>query len=135
MLRLTVEHSAEIKYRYLTPSGLERSLAAGRTVEQWLGVRREGDFCVLKWLSIERDCEGSVTLRVREVLDDGHPGFLDVYEFTPYDAEAEFGTEHTFPTAQDALEYATSSLGADANRFTGEGMVQLEYADYLKTRD
>jgi hypothetical protein len=57
-----------------------------------------------------------------------------VHEFTPYDAEAEFGTEHTFSTPEEALEYATSNLGANPNRFTGEGMVQMEYADYLKTR-
>jgi hypothetical protein len=78
---------------------------------------------------------GPPTLWVCEVLDDGHPGFLDVYEFTPYDVEAEFGTTQTFAAPDEALEYATSSLGADPNRFTGEGMVQMEYADYLKTRD
>ena len=76
-----------------------------------------------------------MTLRVREVLDDGHPGFLDGYEFTPYDAETEFGVEHTSSTPEEALEFAISNLGADPHRFTGEGMVQLEYAAYLKTRD
>jgi hypothetical protein len=50
-------------------------------------------------------------------------------------AEADFGTTQTFATPDEALEYATSRLGADPNRFTGEGMVQMEYADYLKTRD
>ena len=58
-----------------------------------------------------------------------------MYEFTPYDAEAEFGVEQTFETPEEALEYAMSKLGADPTRFTGEGMVQVEYADYLKTRD
>jgi len=130
-----VEHPAEMKYRYLTPNGLERSLAAGRTVEQWLGVRREGDLRVLKWLSIERERNGSTTLRVCEVLDDGHPGFFDVYEFTPYDADAEFGTTQTFAAPDEALEYATSMLAAKPDRFMGEGLVQEEYADYLKTRD
>jgi len=121
--------------RYLTRNGLERSLAAGRTVEHWFGVRREGDVCVLKWLNIERARDGSTRLRVREVLDDGHRGFLDVYEFTPYDAEAEFGTERAFSSSEEALEYATSRLGANPDRFMGEGLVQEEYADYLKTRD
>jgi hypothetical protein len=130
-----VEHPGEMKYRYLTPSGLERALASGRIVEQWLGARREDDFRVIKWLSIERDRDGSTVLRVCEVLDDGGPDFQDVYEFTPYDAEAEFGTTQTLGTPEEALEYAISKLGADVNRFTGEGMVQVEYADYLKTRD
>lgn len=129
-----MDHPGELKYRYLTPNGLERALVAGRTVEQWLGARREGELRVLKWLSIERERDGSTVLRIREVLDDGGPNFHDVYEFTAYDAEAEFGTIHTFATPEEALEYATSKLGADVNRFTGEGMVQVEYADYLKTR-
>ena len=51
------------------------------------------------------------------------------------DAEAEFGTERTFSTPDEALEFAISNLGADPHRFTGEGLVQLEYAAYLKTRD
>jgi len=50
-------------------------------------------------------------------------------------AEADFGTTQTFATPVEALEYATSNLGADPKRFTGDGMVQVEYADYLKTRD
>jgi len=30
---------------------------------------------------------------------------------------------------------AARDLGADPTRFTGDGMVQVEYADYLKTLD
>lgn len=39
--------------RYSTRNGLERALAAGRNVEQWLGTRRQGDNRILRWLSIE----------------------------------------------------------------------------------
>ncbi len=120
--------------RYLTQNGLERALTQGRSVEQWLGVRREGHFRVLKWLSIERHRDDGVVLRVREVLDDGNPDFLDVYEFTPYDAEAEFGVESTFATPQEAVQYALDRVGANPDRFVGQGMIQDEYADYLKTR-
>ena len=130
-----MDHPGELKYRYLTPNALERSLVAGRTVEQWLGARREGDEWVLEWVSIERERDGRTLLRVCEVLDEGGPDFYDVYEFTPYDWEAEFGVEHLFDTPVEALEYATSKLGADPNRFTGQGIVQVEYSDYLKTRD
>ena len=122
------------KQRYLTPSGLERALIAGRTVEQWLGARSEGDFRVLKWLSIERERDGRTVLRICEVLDEGLPDFFDVYEFTPYDSNAEFGIEQTFDTPQEALEYAKAHVGANLDRFVGEGLVQEEYADYLKTR-
>jgi len=120
--------------RYLTTNGLERALNQGRTVEQWLGVRTEGEFTVLKWLSIEHHRDGSVVLRVREALDEGNPEFLDVYEFTPFDAEAEFGIETIFATPQEAFEYALDHLGANPHRFVGQGVIQDEYADYLKTR-
>ena len=124
--------------RYLTRNGLERSLEQGRTVEQWLGARSENGFRVLKWMSIERENDRgygtSTILRIREVLDDGGPEFCDVYEFTPYDAEAEEGIQIPFDTPEQALEHALTNLGADPLRFVGEGVVQLEYKDYLETR-
>ena len=98
--------------RYLTRSGLERALAAGRNVEQWLGVRREGDGCILKWLSIEHRKDGSVVVRAREVWDEGGPDFLDVYEFTSCDPDNDVGVEHIFEEVEEALRFATSTLGA-----------------------
>jgi len=65
------------------------------------------------------------TRRIREVLDDGGPGFYDVYEFTPYDANAEFGVEFTFDSPEEALDYAVRNLGADPGRFVGDGGVQF----------
>jgi hypothetical protein len=119
---------------YLTRNGLERALEQGRTVEQWLGTRVEGGDGVLKWLSIERLRTGRTIVRLVEVLDEGNPHFLDVYEFTPYDADADLGVIHEFDSPDDALEYAVVHLGADSDRFVNEGGVQDEYAAYLKTR-
>lgn len=120
--------------RYLTRNGLERALAAGRNVEQWLGERREGDGRVLQWLSIEHGKDGRVVVRVCEVWDNGGPEFLDVYEFTSYDAEHEFGVEHPFEDAESALRFATSTLGADLDHFVNEGIIQFEYQDSLARR-
>jgi len=116
--------------RYLTKNGLERSLEQGRTVEQWLGARIENGVRVLKWLSIEHDeddREGCTTIvRVSEVLDEDGPDFYDIYEFTAYDADAEFGVTKTFDTPQDALRYALTNVGADELKFVPRGMIQLE---------
>src|SRR6267143_5617169 len=113
--------------RYLTKNALVRSLDQGRTVEQWLGVRTENGVQILKWLSIEHDeddREGQSTiLRISEVLDDGGPDFHDIYEFTPYDANAEFGVTKTFGTPEEALQYAIRNEGADEQRFVGDGVI------------
>jgi len=120
--------------RYLTRNALERSLEQGRTVEQWLGVRTENDHRILKWLSIERDRAGHTILRISEVLDEGGPGLYDVYEFTPYDSNAEFGVELSFDSPEQALDHAIRNLGADPQKFVDDGVVQLEYKDYLSKR-
>ena len=118
--------------RYLTPDALERALSAGHDIEQWLGARIEGPWRILKWLSIEHGRDGTATLRISEVLDDGRPDFIDIYEFTPYDAEAEDGVTYQLHDARSALECAISQHGASLDRFVNQGLVQLEYADYLK---
>ena len=124
--------------RYLTPNGLERALTQGRTVEQWLGARTEKGIRVVKWLSIEHDeddREGTTTIvRVSEVVDDGGPDFIDIYEFTSYDANAEFGVVTKFDTPQEALQYALTNVGADELKFVPRGVIQDEYVDYLKSR-
>jgi hypothetical protein len=121
--------------RYLTRDALDRALAAGRDVEQWLGPRKEGDLTLLRWLTIEHEADGTATLRVSDVFDEGDPDFLNVYEFAPYDPEdAQFGVTKTFLNAYDALAYAVDRLGADPQRFVNQGFVYLDYEDYLKTR-
>jgi hypothetical protein len=117
--------------RYLTSNGLERALAAGRNVEQWLGVRREAETRVLRWLAIEHRRDGRILVRVREVWDEGGAHLIDVYEFTSCDPENPEGVEHVFGSATEALEFATSELGADPERFVNEGIVQFEYQDSL----
>src|SRR3989442_9052669 len=105
--------------RYLTRDALDRALQAGRDA--------------LKWLVIEHERDGGATLRVREVLDVGRDDLMDVYEFAPYDWEAEDGITMQFPSPQAALEYATSEYGANPGRFVNQGVVQFEYEDYRKS--
>lgn len=121
--------------RYLTEDGAIRALEQGRTIEQWLGARVESAVTVLKWLSIERERNGQTLVRLREVFDEGGAELLDVYEFRPYDVEAEEGIETHFGNWKEALQYSVVHLGADPCRFVNEGIVQLEYADYLARKN
>jgi hypothetical protein len=120
--------------RHLSAAEAERALNAGRSIEQWLGARVEGADRVLKWvqLTVEKD-GGGYSVTVFEVLDDGGPEFLDVYEFSPLDADQPYGVTTTLKDARGALEFAIGA-GADPCRFVNAGIVQDEYADYLSSR-
>src|SRR5215468_8290149 len=87
---MTLKHPGE---RYLSRDGLDRALSAGRTVEQWLGVRFEEDNRVLKWLSIEKNKVGQFVVCLCEVWDAGGPDSIDVYEFTGCDPDNPEGDE------------------------------------------
>jgi len=120
--------------RYLTENGLARALQGGRNVEQWLGARDESGTIVLRWGGIEHKRDGTATLRVSDVLDDGRDDFIDVYEFSPYDWDAEDGATYPFDTPWSALECAVSKWGARRDRFVNEGLVQHEYIDFRKAK-
>jgi hypothetical protein len=60
------------------------------------------------------------------VIDDGNEDLLDVYEFTPYDSDAEIGVLHEFPSADAGLEFAMNQLGAVDDKFVNEEDVQYE---------
>ena len=120
--------------RHLTESGLARALQGGRNVEQWLGARDESGTIVLRWVGIEHKRDGTATLRINDVLDDGRDDFIDVYEFSPYDWDAEGGATCLFDTPWAALECAVSKWGARRDRFVNEGLVQHEYIDFRKAK-
>ena len=120
--------------RYLTDNGLARALEGGRNIEQWLGARDENGTIVLRWLGIEHKRDGTATLRINDVLDDGRDDFIDVYEFNPYDWDAEDGVTYHFETPAAALECAMSKWGARRDRFVNEGLVQQEYLDFRKAK-
>ena len=119
---------------YLSQNALARCLEQGRTVEQWLGTRVERGDEVLKWASIERLRAGNTIVRVLEVWNEGNPDFLDVYEFTPYDADAESGTVVECDSSEQALQYVLSRLGGNREHFVQRGGIQDIYAEHLERR-
>lgn len=117
--------------RYITKSGIERSLAAGEAVEQWLGTGQEGGRTTIRWMRIDRHRTGRFSVSTFEVYDDGNENFIDIYEFSSTDPDAD-GNPTLFDDVEGALAFAAKNLHADIGRFVGAGLIQEEYADYRR---
>ena len=115
--------------RHLNALDVRYSLAAGRDVEQLLPDRHELNELVVRYVSIERSSPGSWRVRVCEVFDNGAPGFLDVYEFEAVDPDFPFGNEWMFDSVRGALAFAEDALGARADCYVNQGLIQDEYKD------
>ena len=92
---------------HLSESSAQTELSLGNVIEQWLGSRNRND----------AGCE----LRLCTALNDGN-------EFTPVDSDSPEGVITTFRDSLSALRYAADSLGAAADRYVRQGVVQIEYA-------
>jgi hypothetical protein len=120
--------------RYLDQSLLVARLRAGRPLEQWLGTRPLDSGVAIRWLHLGRELSDDYSLTLFEVYDDGDENFQDVHEFSPVDVDEPNGTTMMFATPEELLSAARERFGANADNFVNRGMVQDEYADYLRTR-
>jgi hypothetical protein len=118
--------------RYLTPADLRQWLENGRAVEQWLDTRIDGSDRLIKWLRIHKDRRGGYEVTRFEVYDQGNESFIDIYEFSSYEPDEPFGSSQKFEDWEQALEYAVTEGGANPNRFVSDGVIQNEYADFIK---
>jgi hypothetical protein len=121
-----------VSHGYLSRSGVDRTLAGGIPVEQWLDVRQQFGKEIIRWVRIhpERD---TCVVSLWEVFDDRGPEFLDIVEFRSVDPDSD-GSPQSFDTREQAVAYAVDKLGADPDRFVGSGMIQEEYAEHLRRR-
>ncbi|KAA9004424.1 hypothetical protein FJU31_00820 [Stenotrophomonas cyclobalanopsidis] len=115
--------------RHLSHFDLLANLRNGRSVEQLLSGRWEGDVEVIRFLGIDRDRDGRWTVRLYEVADVGTPDYLDLYSFPDVSEDPEDLPSATFSSIEPALEYACSALGADLQRFVNQGVAESEYID------
>jgi hypothetical protein len=115
--------------RYLIDLDVTTHLAAGRDIEQLLPERYEMDQLVIRYVSIERNKPNSWRVRLCEVLDNGTPGFIDVYEFEPVDPDLPFGDEWMFDSIDSALKFAENALEARHDRYVNRGLIQDEFKD------
>jgi hypothetical protein len=119
--------------KYLTESNLDQALSSGRPVEQWLGASKQGEDKIIKWVRIDREPTGEYSVTLFEANDEGDDSHLDVYEFSPVDAELPYGLIKSFPDQNAALAYAMDELGANADHFVNAGLVQEEYHSFLRS--
>jgi hypothetical protein len=119
--------------RHLSAAEVERMLTYGRSVEQWLGAHAAAGERIVRWVRLDAERSGVYSVTLFEVFDDGGPDFIDLYEFSPADADRPDGATRAFSEARAALELART-LGADLDRFVNAGVVQDEYANYVANR-
>lgn len=117
--------------QYLTDDQIRTRLRLGKSVEQWLGAAREVDYAILKWLRIDKENDGSISVAYFECFDEGNEDFMDIYAFSLIDPDKPYGVIHTFPSIVDALEFATFTYKASSHRYISTGMIQEEYRYYV----
>jgi hypothetical protein len=115
----------------LTEHQIRAALSAGRHVEQFLQPRTGDGYTVIRWLDLFASDKG-YGLTLYEVFDDGCPDWLDVYGFSAVTPDDE-PPQHLFLSLDEALAFAVTTYNAPRNNYVSEGLIQDEYANYLRT--
>jgi hypothetical protein len=123
--------------RYLTEAEAMSALRRGKAVEAFLGACSRDGAPGVRWLQV---CERStgLDLRVYESADVGSEDFLDLYEFGPLDPaldQDEANEVHSFLTFGECVRMVEDRWPGAALKLVNEGIVQDEYAEYLRTRE
>ena len=124
----------EINMRHLLEIDVLSNLRKGRSVEQLLSKSMYGDFPTIKFIRIDKEKSGDISVALFEVYDDGNEEILDIYEFQPIEPDEPDGIVTVFQSPDEALFYACNSLGANINNFVNDGMIQDEYKDSLRAK-
>ena len=119
--------------RYLHGMHLESAISRGKTVEQFLGGFDHQGEDAIRFLTIRKEGE-EFWLQLHELLDQGTEDLCDVYSFDYISLpEDEFEPAPLkFESWQDALAHAHAEFSAVPERWGNEGMVQEEYADFIR---
>ena len=117
---------------YLDSEQVQTLLNLGSVIEQWIGAYREHDYTALKWLMIKKNSASTYDVIYSNVIDDGDDSFHDIYEFTATGPDFAYGKIDSFQTAEEATNFALEQYGCKLDRFVGSGMIQEEYAKYLR---
>jgi hypothetical protein len=96
-------------------------------VEQFLGRYAEDGRPRVVWVEV-RAGSGHYEVRRFDAEDRGGSNCADLYEWLDGDVEPE---AFDFETPEQAIEFATTSLGASRRRWVNQGLVQEEYLDAI----
>jgi hypothetical protein len=118
--------------RYLTGPEVVSALSQGRGVEAMIGPAVVLEQRVIRWLSL-RVNSGKVHVELWESCDVGSVDCLDVYEFGTPDGDDEPAILYTFESAEECLGELERHYPGVGARFVNRGVIQSEYADYLRS--
>ena len=121
-----------MKGSHLSSVEAQRHLDMGQPIEQWLSSRPDGDDRLIKWLRIHKERDGGYCATNFDVYDQGNEAFIDVYEFQSYIPDEPYGISKSFQDWESAFDYALTELGADPEKFVGDGGIQGEYVDFIR---
>jgi hypothetical protein len=118
--------------RYLSKSEAVRLANANRAIEQFLSPKEEAGVRVLSWVCIEKEREGGFLVSRFDVFDEGNLEHLDLYSFSFVDPDSPCEEVRGLETASSAVDVAVARFGANADKFVNAGVIQDEYADFLR---
>lgn len=105
-------------------------LQIGKSLQQWLGVREDEGFRILRWLSIHPIKRGGWALFQCESLDSGNEHFIDIVEFTDIqDPDQPEGLRTEYQSIEEVLRRCLE-LGALPDRFVQFPDAQYIYQEY-----
>ncbi len=114
--------------RHLHPTFLETTLRRGKSIELFIGGHDRAGERMICWLEV-RPNGNEFEVWKHEAPDIGDTHRLDIYAFDGVEnLEAPLATTQS---AEDALSYAHSKLGASSNRWVNQGVTQEEYKDFI----
>ncbi len=119
--------------RYLSKGEIFSLIDNGQMVEQFL-IHREVDGCrVLRWVCLSKDTVGTFSVSRCEVFDEGDLDHLDLYAFSFVEPDEPFEECLGLLSVEKALEVAEKQFGADPKKYLNLGLMQNEYAAFLRT--
>ena len=116
--------------RHLPSDDVVAVLVRGLSVEQFLGLRADGDTSRVTWVEIRPAHDGFEAHRF-DVMDYGAPDRLDVYAWIDGEAEQEC---FRFESPRDAIEFTIRQWGTDSRKWVNQGVLQDEYLEAILTR-
>lgn len=88
----------------------------------------------MKYITIEKERNGEYSVLYIEHIDEGNEDFLDIYDFSYVDPD-EPAVINSFDSVEESLDFALNTHGASLDKYVSAGMVQEEYADYLRRKN
>ena len=115
--------------RHLVLRDARSALGRGRSIEQLLPDRQDSGLRIIRYVRLDKEPSGAYSTTLFEVIDAGSHEFADVYAFDPLEPDFPDGVIRSFGTADEAIEFTMSSLGASGDSFVNAGVIQDEYLD------